>query len=60
MVENKIDNGKILIRKYVYASTFLKILTWGVKSVEGGLIRQPPNHKENFPYYLEQYLMIKK
>lgn len=40
-------------RRYVYECTYHNVMSWAITN---GVIRKSPNHKSNFPYYLEQYI----
>jgi hypothetical protein len=43
--------SKVLTRRYIYGSTHIKIMLWAKdRNLRG------PNRKENFPYFLEEYI----
>ena len=48
---------KPIKRIYVYEELYHKIMMWGSNAVWSGKIQKPPNYKNNFPYYLEQYII---
>lgn len=43
-------------RRQVYDEDYNEIVAWGILKVSTYEIQRPPNGKNNFPYYLEQYL----
>ena len=42
---------KQLTRRYVYETTYNEVIAWAKKNKI-----LSPNRKENFPYYLEEYI----
>lgn len=44
-----------LTRQYVYDETFNEIMAWAKIQKDIGNLKTP-NHKANFPFYLEQYI----
>jgi len=43
-------------RRYIYTETFNQIMKWARRMIQSGMIDRPPNYRENFPFYLEQYI----
>lgn len=47
-----------LKRRYIYEDTYSKVLEWGRRMKQMGVIDRPTNRKDNFPYYLEKYIEV--
>ena len=48
-----------MTRPYIYKGTYDIIMKWGRKAVESGIIARTPNNKDNFPYYLSEFVKLR-
>ena len=44
-------------RRYVYKETYDEVMLWAKKLRKINMISRPPNNKDNFPFYLKQYIL---